>query len=141
LKDSVKTYSSNTLVCLLALLSGCSLFQPPDASPGINRREMHALTDYYYWDKHSPAPTYSKTELSALIGTWNDPRLDGEAGETQDSRAAVALAAVGDEAFAAALSSQSETVKKWAAHGLSHLWKRFKLSYPKTQALLQPYGN
>ena len=68
----------------------------------------------------------------------DNPQLDGEYAEIALSRVVVALAAAGDDAFADALARQPVRVRKQLACHLALLWTRYKLTYPRTHALLQP---
>ncbi len=118
------------------VMQGCVILQPPAERPGINRREMDALVQSYYWQRNSPVPSYTPAELSGLLRALENPRLDGESAELAFSRVVLALAVVGDEAFAKALSQQSAFVRKRLSRDLPYLWPRYQLKYPRTRNLL-----
>lgn len=127
-------------LCFLAsafIFPGCTVFDPPAARPGISHREAGVLTKYYYWRPPYPVPSYTEEALDALLFRSADPTLDGEYAEGQMSTVVIALAVIGDEKFAAALSRQSPEVLRAVSHDISYLWTKFELSYPRTQALLQ----
>src|SRR5437016_14207744 len=79
------------------LLPGCAAFDHPDAAPGFNHREVHALVEEYYWRAGDPAPSYSDRELSELLAKSVNQEHAGERAEEQFSTVVAALAAVGDE--------------------------------------------
>ena len=128
-------------VAAASAFSGCAAFDVPASRPGMSRRETQALVETYYWQRHFPTPAYSDTQLDALLARSADPSLDGERGEEQASAVAVALAVVGDQHFARALSHQSRAVQGAIARDISYLWTHYRLDYPQTQALLQGYPN
>ena len=123
-------------IAVFALNVGCASLQPADSQPGLNGRERHALTESFYWLPNQPTPTYHPEQLDALLSRSTDPTLDGGRAEMQASVVALALAAVGDELFAAALERQSVEVRQAVAREISHLWTHYRLRYPRTQAML-----
>ncbi|HEU5245750.1 MAG TPA: hypothetical protein VFU09_01535 [Candidatus Udaeobacter sp.] len=102
------------------------------AASGISAEEMHVLVGNYYWKRDLSAPSYTSAQPDMLLRASANPTLDGERAEAQTSRLAVALACVGDEKFAEALSRQSDRVKHMVAFFISTLWTRFDLRYPRT---------
>jgi hypothetical protein len=128
-------------VVAASTFQGCTAFDAPDAQPGMSHRETQALVETYYWQRHSPTPSYSDLQLDALLARSADPTLDGERGEEQASAVAVALTVVGDQRFAQALSHQSRAVRKAVARDISSLWTHYRLDYPQTQALLRERPN
>src|SRR5262245_37885766 len=128
---------SAVLLSGTVVVAGCATHDA--AAPGISSQEMRVLVSDYYWQPNMPAPRYTSNQLDALLRASADPTLDGERSEAQTSRLVVALASVGDERFAEALSLQSVRVKHMVAFFISVLWKRDGLHYPRTEAVLQKY--
>ena len=120
-----------------AALVGCATRDAP--APGISAAEMQVLVSDYYWKRDLRTPAYSAAQLDALLRASADPTLDGARSEAQTTRLVVALASVGDQTFAAALSHQSKRVKHMVGFFISGLWTRHGLHYPQTQAVLQKY--
>ena len=127
-------------LAFVVFLSSCASFEAPAAHAGFNRREIHALVETYYWKAEYPAPSYSDQQLSDRLSASADPTLDGERAESQASAVAIALCAVGDDRFAAALSKQPEAVQRAVFRWISYFWTHYGLHYPKTQQLLHKYA-
>ena len=122
------------IVTNTAVLVGCATCDV--AAPGISPAEMQVLVSDYYWKRDLPAPTYSAAQLDALLRASADPTLDGARSEAQMTRLVVAIASVGDQKFAEALSRQPKRVKHMVGFFISGLWTRHDLHYPRTQAVL-----
>jgi hypothetical protein len=118
-------------------LGSCSTYGA--AASGISPDEMRVLVAGYYWHTDAQLPTYTHEQLDQLLRRSDDPTLDGEYAEAQASRLAVALAAVGDEQFAAALSHQPARVQRSVAFFISALWTHYGLHYPRTEVVCQKY--
>ena len=124
----------------LFTLAGCAgLSSSAESQPGFSAHERHALAETFYWRPEQPTPRYDSERLDALLRRSTDPTLDGERAEEQTSALALALTAAGDDAFAGALARQSTAVRRAVARsGISYLWTRYGLLYPRTQAMLPP---
>ena len=120
----------------MALVS-CTTYT--DAGPRISQAERHVLVTDYYWRPDAPPRAYTEAQLDALLRASADPTLDGEDAEAQTSRVVLALASVGDEAFAQSVANQPESVRRVIARDVAPLWRRYGLHYPRTQSVLQPY--
>ena len=118
-------------------LVGCATHDA--AAPGLSAAEMRVLVSDHYWNRDLPTPTYSAAQLDALLRASADPTLDGERSEAQTTRLVVALASVGDQKFAEALSRQSKRVKHMVGFFISGFLTRHNLRYPRTQLVLQKY--
>jgi hypothetical protein len=124
------------LVAAPLILQGCSAFDVQAARSGISHRESRALTEAFYFGQYSRTPSFTEQSLNALLASIRDTR-NAELGEGQASLAAIALAVVGDDRFARALSNQPVAVRRIVGRDISYLWTHYKLRYPHTQALLQ----
>jgi hypothetical protein len=127
----------SALVSGTVAVASCATYDT--AAPGITAEEMSVLVSEYCWQPNAQPPHYTSEGLDALLRASADPTLDGARSEAQTSRLAVALAAVGDQRFAEALSQQSYRVKHMVAFFISDLWKRHGFHYPRTEAVLQKY--
>jgi hypothetical protein len=115
------------------VLSSCAPIT--DRAIGISKAEMAALKVNHYWKEDYKPPTFGPGELEALMDRSTDPTLDGEYGEVQSSDVAVALATVGDERFAKALTTRSREVQVAVIRSVSYMWIDYRLHYPQTQAI------
>jgi len=127
------------ILLFAAILSACVTSGPPDARPGLNDREMHALEETYYWQPEFGVPSYSDSALSQLLAGTADNTQNGERSEEHASDIALALASVGDDRFSASLSKQSKYDQKAISREIAYLWTGYGLRYPKTQKLLREY--
>jgi hypothetical protein len=118
----------------------CACSTVPDAAPGLNGKEMSALTSTYYWKQTFGLPRHDRESLAILMDASLDPDLDGERGEGHTSALIVALAESGDEFFASVLSSRSREVREAVGNRISSAWTFSKLDYPKTQAVCIQYA-
>ena len=141
----IRYMSSQRFFLAVALVSlvlpGCVTSELSAANPGFSRREIHALVKTYDWksdDPDDPARSYSDHELSELLNGLVYPSPEGEFAPA--APVAVALAAVGDERFALALSKQPRAVQRDVFEIISCLWTYYGLRYPKTQKLLHKYA-
>jgi hypothetical protein len=123
-----------------AAIAGCISSGPSDASPGLNHREIQALSESYYWKPEFGVPSYSDEDLARLLASSVGLDHNGERAEEQASAVAIALAATGDRKFAAALARQSDPVKQAVYTDVHYLWTHYGLRYPRTQKLLRKYG-
>ncbi len=122
-----------TALPAFALLTSCA--STTDGAKGINKREMHALEENYYWKSGYSPPQFAKGDLERLMDRSADPTLDGEYAEGQASSVAVALATVGDEHFASTLATRSEEAQSAVIGDVSYMWRHYNLRYPMTQAI------
>jgi len=122
---------------LQILLASCSTYFA--AASGISPDEIRVLVSTYYWQPGQKPFTYTAEQLDALLRRSTDPTLDGDTAEGETAALVWALATVGDGIFSQALARQSEAVKRAVARDVSYLWTHFKLHYPKTERVLQPY--
>lgn len=130
-------FSAVTVGCLFQ--GGCA-FDPPASRPGISRREAQVLRHSYVWFGQLPSgksPHYTGEELASLFAESADPTLAGERAESHTYALALALAAVGDDRFATALSRQPTAIQQPVLRDVSPLWLKGGLHYPRTEALLK----
>lgn len=129
----------SVMMVACALLGGCA-FDTPESRPGVSRREAKALGDSYGWLGNLPLTNpgeYTDDSLVSLFAESTNPALDGDRAESHASALMVALAASGDDRFAAVLSRQPAAVRSAVLRDVSPLWADQHLRYPRTEALLE----
>ena len=123
------------LIALVSIMSSCATI--PDSDPGINQKEMKALTSSYYWKEELSTPKYTKQSLAELMDRSVEPDLDGEKAEGYSSALILALAESGDDLFASVLTTRTRIVQSSIRPFISTAWTWSKLEYPITRAILQ----
>jgi hypothetical protein len=58
---------------IIALLCSCASI--PDEAAGINKAEMRALKENYYWEQKNDPPRFGPGELAALLNRSANPWL------------------------------------------------------------------
>jgi hypothetical protein len=128
------------IVMVALLLQGGCASDPLASRSGISRREVKALRDASVWVGQLPLPKsadYTEDALASLFAESADPTLDGERAESHSYALALALAASGDDRFAAALLRQPPAIRRAVLRDVSPLWTRHDLHYPRTESLLE----
>lgn len=122
--------------CCVISIASCQS-DKPHTEPGIQPAEAAILTKQYYWRKDRDPKQYSDAQIQALFSRSEEVHpLDGERAELHMSALRYALAAAGDEHYAALLAQEPVARQQAVAQFLHRPLSFGGLSYPLTEALL-----